>query len=153
MRVRRQANVVEGSVGIVAGDENRTAIEIAGVLGGVSECVHRPGSIICIRSKIMDARLIGGNRRISGEFGWRRSEENSSTTGKHPGLVELRDIQVHVRTGVFDAGRNIVNDEAKIMGVGGEPNVVERSVSIVAGDKNRTATKISRVLGCVSKCI
>src|SRR5258708_30178502 len=101
----------------------------------------------------MEERMNGGNRGIGGEYGWWWSEENSSNTGKHPGLVELRDIQVHVRTGVFDAGRNIVNDEAKIMGVGGEPKVVERSVRIVPSDKNRTATKIARVLGRVSKCI
>src|SRR5712672_3273934 len=129
MRVCRQANVVERSIGIVAGDENRTAIEIPSVLGSVTECIHRPGSIICIRSKIVDASLVGRNRRIGSEFRLRLSEENSSTTGKHPGLVELRDIQVHVRTGVFDAGGNIVNDEAKIMRVGGEPDVVESSVS------------------------
>src|SRR5258705_485046 len=65
MRVGGQPNVVEGSVGIVAGDKNRTAIKIARVLGGVSECIHRPRSIFCVRSKIMDARLAGRNRRIS----------------------------------------------------------------------------------------
>src|SRR6267142_4664748 len=128
MRVRRQANVVERSVGVIAGDKNRTAIEIAGVFGSVSERVHSPGSIVCIRPKIVDASLIGGNRRIGSEFRLRLSKENSGAAGQHPGLIELRDVQVHVRTGIFDAGGNIVNDETKVVGSWREPDVVERSV-------------------------
>src|SRR6267154_4786926 len=125
MRICRQANIVKSSISVIAGDENRTAIEIAGVFDSVSECVHSPGSIVCIRPKIVETRFIRGDRRIGSEFRLWLSEENSSAAGQHPSLVELRDIQMHVRTRVFDAGRNIVNDEAQVMGGCPETDVVE----------------------------
>ncbi len=67
MWICSETNVIERAIGVVAGDEDRTAVEIARVFGSVAEGVDGPGGIVGIGTEIMDPRLIRRNRR--GEFG------------------------------------------------------------------------------------
>src|SRR5260370_41209558 len=47
------------ALGLLAGDERVTAVEIPGVFGGVAERVLRPGSVVYVTTEIMEARLVG----------------------------------------------------------------------------------------------
>src|SRR5437868_5307256 len=89
MRICREANIVKRSVSIIAGDKNRTATKIAGVLGRVTKCIHRPRSVFCVWSKIMDARFAGWNRRIGLLDGGRLSSAQNVAAGELPVFVAL----------------------------------------------------------------
>src|SRR5258706_414750 len=150
MRICRQANIVKSSISVIARYKNRTAIEIAGVLSSVSECVHRPGCILCVRSKIMDARLAGRNRRISLlDRGRPRSAQNV-TAGELPVFVALCSrIDEFVGPRIFSVA--IVDDDADVLRRGSDANIEVRAESVAPGHLHRTAIEIGGVLGSVAK--
>src|SRR6266403_596507 len=152
MRICREPNVVKRPVRIVAGDKNRSATKIAGVLGRVSKCIHRPRSVFGVWSKIMDARLAGWNGRISLLDGGRLRSAQNIAAGKLPVFVALRSwIDEFVGPRIFRVA--VVNDDADILRGGSDANVDVGAESVAAGHLHRSAVEIGGVLGRVAKCV
>src|ERR1700730_8179545 len=147
MWIGGEANVVKRAVSVVASDKDRTAIEVARVFSSVAEGVDRPGSIICVRAEIVDARFIRRNWRLRGEFSLWLREKYGSAAGEHPGLEILRELQVHVRAGIFDVA--IVNDKAELpielRRI--DPDIEVSAVGVVSGDEIIRVAKITVRIG------
>ncbi len=60
---------------------------------------------------------------------------------------------MHVRPGILDAQRNVVNDEPEVMWIWSESNVIKRAVGVVSRDKDRTAVKIPSIFSRVAESV
>src|SRR5258707_12151307 len=93
MWIGGESDVIKRAMGVVPCHKPRAAVEIGSVFGGIAEGIDRPGSIVCIGTEIVDARLVQGNRRFRGEIRGRVREIDVRAAGEDPRLDILGQLQ------------------------------------------------------------
>src|SRR5580704_13381395 len=147
MRSGSESDVIKRAIGVVAGDEDGTAVEAGSVFRGVADSVDGPGSVVGVGAEIVDARLIYGNRRVRLEFGRRLDEVDNGAAGEYPCLEILCELQVHVRARILDVA--VVNDktEQAIELRGIDSDIEIGAIRVVTGDEVVGVAKVAVRIG------